>query len=208
MSSNTEKIRREILEILYANVSESLFDTSSVDRDRLYRGLSYPKREIDKNINNLEARRLIKFHYSLFADDWSSASLTDEGIEYYESIEIVDNEYSPASNVAHQTFNVQGNFIGSASQTQRGDILNINNITSAFDQAKKIVENEEEFDDYDKKKTIEKLEALEEEAKAEKPDESRVQILWGWIQKYAPSGVVAVLAKIAAEVIIRSMLPV
>lgn len=206
MSVNAEKIRREILEILNANVSPSVFDPTYVDRKRLYNALSYPKREIDKNINNLEARRLIRFHYSLFADEWSSVSITDEGIEYYESIEVVDDTYSPASNIAHQTINVQGPFIGSVSQTQRGDILNINNITSAFDQAKKIVENEAEFDDYDKKKTIEKLEALEEEAKAEKPDGSKVQVLWGWIEKYAPSGVVAVLATIVAEILIRSVL--
>lgn len=199
--SEPEKLRREILEILYANVTESMFDSSSVDRDRLYKALSYPKRKIDKSIYNLESRKLIKLHIGIFEEEWSSASITDEGIEYFESDEFEDATYSPASNVAHQTINVEGDFIGSVSQTQKGDILNIDNITKTFDQARKIVKSDNELDDYDKEEIIEYLDSLKEEAKKEEPDEDTVRDLWGWIEEYAPQAVISLIIEIVVKIL-------
>lgn len=90
MSRDTEKLTREILEILYSQRSTSLWESGEVSKETLYNALDSNQKQIDKIVSNLNARNLIIVNTSIWSDDWISAEITSQGIDYFESLEDKD----------------------------------------------------------------------------------------------------------------------
>jgi hypothetical protein len=103
MSLN-EKIALDILEILYANRPETMFESGEVSRQGLLNGLYYSESEIDKAVTNLHLRGLAKQIVNIFSNaPWISVTITKNGIDYYLSIQNEDIDtrknigYNPVS---------------------------------------------------------------------------------------------------------------
>ena len=83
MISENEKVRDEILEILYLSRSPSIFESGKVERIKILESLPYNPEQIDQNINNLCLKKLVDLR--IYNSLWETAEITDGGIKYYES---------------------------------------------------------------------------------------------------------------------------
>ena len=92
-------ICREILDILYANISESVWSENDVSREFIENALTYSKKEIEKAVHYLRAKGYVKIYTSLWFDDWTSVEITSASKEWYESL--VDRAEFDIEKVSH-----------------------------------------------------------------------------------------------------------
>ena len=76
-----EKIHLEILQLLMDNLSEDFTDSGDISRKILFKSVNYKPKQIEKACDELESRGLVQLHAGFFNRDWSSISITDEGID-------------------------------------------------------------------------------------------------------------------------------
>lgn len=76
-----EKIHLEILQLLMDNLSEDFSDAGDISRKILFKSVNYKPRQIEKACDELESRGLVQLNAGFFNKDWSSISITDEGID-------------------------------------------------------------------------------------------------------------------------------
>ena len=79
-----EKIHLEILQLLMDNVPPDFSDTGDISRKILFKSVNYKPKQIEKACDELESRGLVQLHAGYFNRDWSSISITDEGIDTME----------------------------------------------------------------------------------------------------------------------------
>jgi len=79
-----EKIHLEILQLLIDNLSEDLSDSGDISRKILFKSVNYKPKQIEKACTELETRGLVQLHAGFYNKDWSSISITDEGIDTIE----------------------------------------------------------------------------------------------------------------------------
>ena len=79
-----EKIHLDILQLLMDNVPEDFSDTGDISRKILFKSVNYKPRQIEKACDELESRGFVQLHAGFFNKDWSSISITDEGIDAME----------------------------------------------------------------------------------------------------------------------------
>ena len=82
-----EKIHREILRLLYDNSPPDFSDTGDVSRKILLKSVNFKPRQIEKACSDLESKGYVHLHIGFYKNDWSSISITDEGIDFLESKE-------------------------------------------------------------------------------------------------------------------------
>ena len=76
-----EKIHLEILQLLMDNVPPDFSDSGDISRKILFKSVNYKPKQIEKACDELETRGLVQLHAGFFNKDWSSISITDEGID-------------------------------------------------------------------------------------------------------------------------------
>jgi len=79
-----EKIHLDILQLLMDNVPEDFSDTGDISRKILFKSVNYKPRQIEKACDELESRGLVQLHAGFYSKDWSSISITDEGMDLME----------------------------------------------------------------------------------------------------------------------------
>ena len=79
-----EKIHLDILQLLMDNASEDFSDTGDISRKILLKSVNHKPRQIEKACDELESRGFVQLHAGFFNKDWSSISITDEGIDIVE----------------------------------------------------------------------------------------------------------------------------
>lgn len=82
-----EKIHLEILRLLYDNSPQDFSYTGDVSRKILVKSVNFKPRQIEKACNDLESKGYVHLHTGFYKNDWSSISITDEGIDFLESKE-------------------------------------------------------------------------------------------------------------------------
>jgi len=66
------------------NLSEDFSDAGDISRKILFKSVNYKPKQIEKACDTLESRGLVQLHAGFFNKDWSSISITDEGIDIME----------------------------------------------------------------------------------------------------------------------------
>lgn len=79
-----EKIHLEILQLLIDNMPKDFSDTGDISRKILFKSVNYKPKQIEKACDELESRGFVQFHAGFFSKEWSSISITDEGIDIME----------------------------------------------------------------------------------------------------------------------------
>ena len=82
--SEREKIRLDILRLLMDNTPQDPSDTGDISRKILFQSVNYKPRQIEKACNELQTRGLVQLHAGFYKNDWSSISITDQGIDTME----------------------------------------------------------------------------------------------------------------------------
>ena len=79
-----EKIHLEILQLLIDNVPKDFSEAGDISRKILFKSVNYKPKQIEKACDELESRGFVQFHVGFFSKEWSSISITDEGIDSME----------------------------------------------------------------------------------------------------------------------------
>ncbi len=79
-----EKIHLEILQLLVDNVPKDFSDVGDISRKILFQSVNYKPKQIEKACDELESRGFVQFHAGFFTKEWSSISITDEGMDFIE----------------------------------------------------------------------------------------------------------------------------
>ncbi len=79
-----EKIHLEILQLLMDNTPQDLSDTGDISRKILFKSVNYKPKQIERACNELETRALVQLHAGFYKNDWTSISITDQGIDTIE----------------------------------------------------------------------------------------------------------------------------
>jgi hypothetical protein len=79
-----EKIHIEILQLLLDNTPHDFADAGDISRKILFKSVNYKPKQIKKACDELETRGLVQLHAGFYKNDWSSISITDQGIDTME----------------------------------------------------------------------------------------------------------------------------
>ena len=79
-----EKIHLDILQLLMDNVPKDFSEAGDISRKILFQSVNYKPKQIEKACEELESRGFVQFHTGFFSKEWSSISITDEGIDVIE----------------------------------------------------------------------------------------------------------------------------
>ena len=63
------------------NTPQDLSDTSDISRKILFKSVNYKPRQIEKACTELETRGLVQLHAGFYKNEWTSISITDQGID-------------------------------------------------------------------------------------------------------------------------------
>ena len=85
-----EKIHLDILQLLMDNIPQDLSDTGDISRKILFKSVNFKPKQIEKACHELETRGLVQLHAGFYINDWSSISITDQGIDTMEPEKIWD----------------------------------------------------------------------------------------------------------------------
>jgi len=79
-----DKIHLDILQLLVDNVPKDFPEAGDISRKILFQSVNYKSKQIEKACEELESRGFVKLHTGFFNKDWSSITITDEGIDVIE----------------------------------------------------------------------------------------------------------------------------
>ena len=79
-----EKIHLEILQLLMDNVPKDFSDVGDISRKILFKSVNYKPKQIERACDELESRGFVQLHAGFFKKEWSSISITDDGIDVIE----------------------------------------------------------------------------------------------------------------------------
>ena len=66
------------------NLSEDFSDAGDISRKILFKSVNYKPKQIEKACDELETKGLVQLHAGFYNKDWSSISITDQGIDTME----------------------------------------------------------------------------------------------------------------------------
>lgn len=76
-----EKIHLEILQLLMDNTPQDLSDTSNISRKILFKSVNHKPKQIEKACTELQTRGLVQLHAGFYKNNWTTISITDQGID-------------------------------------------------------------------------------------------------------------------------------
>jgi hypothetical protein len=107
-STQGDQIIFEILEILYVNRAETIFDSDEVRRRSLIDGLYHSEAEIEKAITNLQLKGYVIKYANVFSNEpWSTVRITKKGIDYYRSKNNVADSIEKRSSLQRSIYNTK-----------------------------------------------------------------------------------------------------
>lgn len=76
------RVHLEVLRYLSDNLPLDESDMGGVSRKILFKSINFKPRQIEKACKELESERLVRLHSGFYKNEWSSISITDDGIDY------------------------------------------------------------------------------------------------------------------------------
>ena len=71
-----------MLRYLFDNLPQDESEMGEVSRKILFKSVNFKPRQVEKACKELEARYMVWFKSGFYKNEWSSISITDEGIDY------------------------------------------------------------------------------------------------------------------------------
>ena len=193
MSSITNnEIRYRMLEIL-SNLAQRE-PGAMLNRQTMQNMLQISEGEMDFNMLYLEEKGLVKLHKTMGAL-WQAAEIRAFGIDVIENKEKYSERFPFIQTTIQE---IHGNVYGPAIQAVGSNINYNQNVTTAFQQARKMTEAKADITASLKSEVEKYLNLLEEELKSKEPDAGKIQKFWKWLKRNA-NWVVPTLAKVVLE---------
>ena len=82
-----ERVHLEVLRYLFDNLPQDESEMGEVSRKILFKSVNFKPRQLEKACAELEARNMVRFKSGFYKSEWSSISITDEGIDYVDGAE-------------------------------------------------------------------------------------------------------------------------
>ena len=133
------------------------------------------------------------------------AALGRSKLEEYSDNKIPQH-WSPASNVAHNVFNVEGDFKGDVINTEGGDVYKSISINS-FSELKEYIRNDDSLSDYGKDERLGHIDIIETELANEEPDVGIIKKAYEWLKRNTPRFIEGILIRLIPRVIMSQITP-
>lgn len=82
-----ERVHLEVLRYLADNLPEDESDMGGVSRKVLFKSVNFKPRQIERACNELESKGMVRFTSGFYKNEWSSISITDDGLDYLDGAE-------------------------------------------------------------------------------------------------------------------------
>ena len=82
-----ERVHIEVLRYLADNLPEEESEMGGVSRKVLFKSVNFKPRQIERACAELESRGLVRFKSGFYKSEWSSITLTDQGMDYLETMD-------------------------------------------------------------------------------------------------------------------------
>ncbi len=82
-----ERVHLEVLRYLFDNLPQDKSEMGEVSRKILIKSVNFKPRQIEKACAELEARNMVRFKSGFYKSEWSSLSITNEGIDYVDGLD-------------------------------------------------------------------------------------------------------------------------
>jgi predicted transcriptional regulator len=79
-----ERIHKEILRYLFDNLPQDFSDMGKVSRKILFKSVNFKHKQMEKACKDLEVKGFVILHSGFYKNDWTSISITDEGLDFFE----------------------------------------------------------------------------------------------------------------------------
>ena len=81
-----ERVHLEILRYLYDNLPQDESDMGGVSRKIMFKSVNFKPRHIENACEDLESKGLVRLHSGFYKSEWTSISITDEGMDYLDGV--------------------------------------------------------------------------------------------------------------------------
>ena len=81
-----ERVHLEVLRFLFDNLPQDESEIGEVSRKILFKSVNFKPRQIEKACKELEVRNMVRFKFGFYKNEWSSISITDDGIDYVDTL--------------------------------------------------------------------------------------------------------------------------
>jgi len=180
MPYSHDETRLLILEMLY-KTAENRPEHPYLNRENFLSELNVRARHIDFNIDYLTQNGLIERQRFMGPPKYM-VKITDYGIDVIENKKRYVGQY-PFLNLNIQEFH--GPVYGQAVQIVESHDINIQQISGAFNEARKIISSLADMSEDLKKEALEHLDILEIEVKNKEPDIDTLTRSWRWLKRNA-----------------------
>ena len=82
-----ERVHLEILRYLSDKMPPDVSDMGDVSRKILFKSVNFKPKQVEKACEDLESKGLVRLHSGFYKSEWTSISITDEGIDNVEGAE-------------------------------------------------------------------------------------------------------------------------
>jgi DNA-binding MarR family transcriptional regulator len=206
MSPEDMEIQYEILEIAYANYSDSMLHSNEVSRKTIFEALNHvDKKKIDRIVANLNAKKYIEASPSIFdSAPWVNIEITLKGIKYFKSLKKKKLDEKVINLKNKPTIIIDKNY-GTIGQTGSGDIniTNINQINKSINEIRNLIRINEYMSDHAKEESNNKLNILENSVKNNNADKKNIYKVRDWFKKYTPEIIGSAIAKLIELIFIK-----
>jgi len=88
-----ERIHLDILRYLSDNLPQDFSEVGDVSRKILFKSVNYKPRQVEKACDELASRGFVELHTGFYRSEWASISVTDDGLDYLESLDGADGGF-------------------------------------------------------------------------------------------------------------------
>jgi hypothetical protein len=76
-----ERVHHEVLRYLFDNLPFDESDMGGVSLKILFKSVNFKPRQVEKACKELESKGLVTFHSGFYKSEWTSISITDDGLD-------------------------------------------------------------------------------------------------------------------------------
>jgi len=189
---NHDEIRHRILEILYKFAQDNP-ESFGLSKEAFQQILKIPEKKVFFNISYLDEKGLVRA--SMGIGNWFYAKITAFGIDVVENKEKYREQFPFIQTTIQE---IHGDVYGTVIQAVQSQVSFNQQVTTAFQQAHKIIDTRTDITISLKEEVKKHLNLLEEELKSKEPDLSKIQTLWKWLKSNA-NWIIPTLTQVVLE---------
>ena len=82
-----ERVHLEVLRYLFDNLPQDESASGDISRKILFKSVNSKPRQVEKACKELGDLEYVRFHSGFYKKEWSSITITDQGMDYLDTVD-------------------------------------------------------------------------------------------------------------------------